>query len=164
MLYRVALLIVWFPIILLQNYVTRINPGWRRAPVSFRWLNMDSVQAVSLLTAKHGVRSGVEPSTHCLYMFAFNTFSLCRDHSAASIDLDIFRVFRAHIADLDPTSASLTDTTRDQLRKATASCPEMQMLEHYSYMDGHQVKYTYSPSSNHSGTLEMSLVSQKASS
>ena len=44
---------------------------------------------------------------------------------------DTFQVFRTHLTQLDPTSPSLTDDTRERLRRATASCREMQSLAHY---------------------------------
>ena len=36
-----------------------------------------------------------------------------------------------HLSQFDPTSPALTDITREQLRKATASCRDMQLLEQY---------------------------------
>ena len=44
---------------------------------------------------------------------------------------DTFQVFQVHLAHLDPTSPALTDTTRKQLRRATTSCQDMQLLEHH---------------------------------
>ena len=60
--------------------------------------------------------------------------TLCRatfqEHNQHTHEIDTFQVFRLHVAQQDSTSPSLTDTTRDQLRQATASCPDMQLLEH----------------------------------
>ena len=55
----------------------------------------------------------------------------CRDQATTPSMPDTFQVFRAHLAQLDPTSPSLTDDTRERLRRATASCQEMQSLTHY---------------------------------
>ena len=44
---------------------------------------------------------------------------------------DTFQVFRTHVAQLDPTSPSLTDETRERLRRAPASCQDLQSLAHY---------------------------------
>ena len=55
----------------------------------------------------------------------------CQDKDTTPSLPDTFHVFRAHLAHLDPTSPALTDTTRELLRKATASCPNMQILQHY---------------------------------
>lgn len=42
-----------------------------------------------------------------------------------------FQVFRTHVAQLDPSSPSLTDETRERLRRATASFQDMQSLAHF---------------------------------
>lgn len=55
----------------------------------------------------------------------------CQDKDTTPSLPDTFHVFRAHLAHLNPTSPALTDTTRELLRKATASCPNMQILQHY---------------------------------
>ena len=55
----------------------------------------------------------------------------CQDTPTTSPNLDTFQVFRTHIAQLDPTSTAITDVTRAQLRTATESCPDMQLLQHH---------------------------------
>lgn len=55
----------------------------------------------------------------------------CRDEATSPSIPDTFQVFRTHLTQLDPTSPSLTDDTRERLRRATASCQEMQSLAHY---------------------------------
>ena len=55
----------------------------------------------------------------------------CRDEANTPSMPDSFQVFRTHVAQLDPTSPSLTDETCEQLRRATASCQDMQSLAHY---------------------------------
>ena len=53
-------------------------------------------------------------------------------HDKHTHEIDTFQlVFRLHITQQDPTLPGLTDTTRDQLHQATASCPDMQLLEHH---------------------------------
>ena len=55
----------------------------------------------------------------------------CQDDAATPSIPENFQVFRLHFSRLDPTSPSLTDATREQLRRATASCQDMQLLEQY---------------------------------
>ena len=55
----------------------------------------------------------------------------CRDKTTTPSISKTFQVIRVHLAYLDPTSPTLTDATREQLPKATASCQDMQLLEHY---------------------------------
>ena len=55
----------------------------------------------------------------------------CRDEANTPSMPDTFQVFRTHVAQLDPTSPSLTDETCERLRRATASCQDMQSLAHY---------------------------------
>jgi hypothetical protein len=43
----------------------------------------------------------------------------------------MFRVFRAHISQVDPVSTSVRDMTREKLDRATAACSDMQTLEHH---------------------------------
>ena len=52
----------------------------------------------------------------------------CRDEANTPSMPDTFQVFRTHVAQLDPTSP---DETRERLRRATASCQDMQSLAHY---------------------------------
>ena len=55
----------------------------------------------------------------------------CRDENTTPSLPATFQVFRVHLAHLDPTSPTLTDSTREQLRQATAACQDMQLLAHY---------------------------------
>ena len=55
----------------------------------------------------------------------------CQDEATTPSMPDTFHVFRVHLAHLDPTSPSLTVKTREQLRKAKTSCPNMQLKQHY---------------------------------
>ena len=55
----------------------------------------------------------------------------CQDAAATPSIPETFRVFRVHLSRLDPTSPALTDATREELRRATASCQDMQLLEQY---------------------------------
>ena len=41
-------------------------------------------------------------------------------------------VFHFHLARLDPNPLALANTTREQLRNATSSCPDIHLLQHYS--------------------------------
>jgi hypothetical protein len=43
----------------------------------------------------------------------------------------MFRVFRAHISQVDPVSTSVRDMTREKLHRATAACSDMQTLEYH---------------------------------
>ena len=45
----------------------------------------------------------------------------CQDRATAPSVPDTFQVFRLHLSHLDPSSPALTDSTRKQLRRATAS-------------------------------------------
>ena len=63
-------------------------------------------------------------------------------HDQYTHEIDTLQVFRLHVAHQDPTSPSLTDATRNQLRQATASCPDMQLLEHH-------IIYGCSPTKKH---------------
>jgi len=55
----------------------------------------------------------------------------CRDEATTPSLPATFQVFRVHLAHLDPTSPTLTDSTRKQLGQATAACQDMQSLAHY---------------------------------
>ena len=55
----------------------------------------------------------------------------CHENPSTSKELETFQVFRAHLSELDPVSTALRDTTREQLQKATAACPDMQLLTHH---------------------------------
>ena len=55
----------------------------------------------------------------------------CQDRPAGPTVPDTFQVFRLHLAHLDPSSPALTDSTREQLRRATASCQDTKQLKQY---------------------------------
>lgn len=55
----------------------------------------------------------------------------CRDEANTPSMPNTFQVFRTYVAQIDPSSPSLTDETRELLRRATASCQDMQSLAHY---------------------------------
>ena len=54
----------------------------------------------------------------------------CQNKATTPSLPETFHVFRLHLAHLDPT-VPLLDTTRELLHKATASRPDMQLLEHH---------------------------------
>ena len=68
--------------------------------------------------------------------------ALCRDEATTPSIPDTFQVFHTHLAQLDPTSPSLTDETRERLRRGTASYQEMQSLAHY-------IIYGWPPAKDH---------------
>ena len=53
-----------------------------------------------------------------------------QEHDTRSDNNDTFQIFRTHVFHVNQASLTLTDSTLDWLRKATASCPDMQLLEH----------------------------------
>ena len=55
----------------------------------------------------------------------------CQDDAATPSIPETFQVLRVHLSHLNPTSPSFTDETREQLRRATASCQDMQLLQQY---------------------------------
>ena len=59
----------------------------------------------------------------------------CQDDAATPSILKTFQVFRVHLSRLDRASPSLTGATREQLRRATASCQDIQLLEQYILHD-----------------------------
>lgn len=75
----------------------------------------------------------------------------CQDEAATPSIPETFHVFHTHLAQLDPTSPALTDTTREQLRKATTSCPDMQLLENYILHGWPLTKEHLPINSRHSG-------------
>ena len=49
----------------------------------------------------------------------------CQDRAAAPSEPDTFQVFSLYLAHLDPRSSALTDSTREQLSRATVSRQDM---------------------------------------
>ena len=55
----------------------------------------------------------------------------CQEDEATLSIPENFQAFRAHLSHLNPTLPSLSDATRGQLRRATESCQDMQLLKQY---------------------------------
>ena len=66
-------------------------------------------------------------------LYSADTLSraLCHYRAAAPSVPDAFQLFRLHLAHLDPSSPTLTDPIREQLRRATATCQDMLQLKQY---------------------------------
>ena len=54
-----------------------------------------------------------------------------QEHNAHSDSTDTFQNFRTNVAQGDPTSPTLTESTHDRLHKTTAPCLDIQLLEHH---------------------------------